>query len=190
MISLNTITRIKSMQAEDTLEGEGLLCCGKSFSFDFTGKSSVKFYGVEGSTILVVYVKDGQMYIAISCNCGMKFSEPLKVAGIEGQITDIQIFEKHHKFVVAFIERKSNQDYKRAISGTINRKDCTLDSRECINPKPKPGVVSIAVNIRKYKPKEGESAAGPNETVDYVFTRVDSTVEVDCQGHGSCKPVP
>lgn len=175
------------MEVESTVEGEGLECCGSSFSFDFTGKSSVKFYGVEGTTILVVYVKDGQLYVAISCDCGTNFSEPHKVAAIEGQITDIQIFEKHNKFVVAFIERKSNEYYKRAISGLINRKNCTIDCRECVNPKPNPGVVSIAVGIRRYKPKKGETAAGPNETVDYVFTRTDGTVDIDCQGHGGCK---
>lgn len=175
------------MEAQETIEGEGLQCCGKSFNFDFTGKSSVNFYGVEGTTILVVYVQNGQMYVAISCDCGTNFSEPHKVGEVEGEIVSIQIFEKHNKFVVAFIERKSNENYKRAISGTINRKNCTIDCRECVNPKPNPNVVSIAVGIRKYKPKEGEVAAGPNETVDYVFTRSDSTVEIDCQGHGGCK---
>jgi hypothetical protein len=172
------------MEVEETIEGEGLQCCGKSFSFDFTGKSSVKFYGVEGSTILVVYIKDGHMYVAVSCDCGMNFSEPHKVAAVEGQITDIQIFEKHNKFVVGFIEKKSNEYYKRAISGKIIRKNCTIECRECVNPKPNPKVVSIAVGIRKYKPKEGETGHPQNETVDYVFTRTDSTVEIDCQGHG------
>jgi len=174
------------MEVEETVEGPGLQCCGRSFSFDFTGKSNVKFYGVEGTTILVVYVQDGQMYVAVSCDCGTHFSEPRKVAVMEGEIIDIQIFEKHSKFVVAFIERKYNEDYKRAISGIINQKNCTIDCRECVNPKPNPKVVSISVGIRKYNPKEGEVVAGPNETVDYVFTRTDGTVDIDCQGHGSC----
>jgi hypothetical protein len=175
------------MEVEQKVEGPGLQCCNTSFSFDFAGKTSVKFYGVEGATILVVYVKDGMMYVAVSCDCGRKFSEPIKVAGVEGQIIDIQIFEKHHKFVVAFIERKDNQDFKRSISGTINDKDCTINCKECVNFKQEPGVVSIAVGIRKYSPEQGEVAAGPNETVDYVFRRTNSTVQIQCQGHGGCK---
>jgi hypothetical protein len=175
------------MEVEQTVEGPGLQCCGKTFKFDFTGKSSITFYGVEGSTILVSYIMDGQMYVAVSCDCGTHFSEPHKVAAIEGEVIDIQIFEKHNKFVVAFIERKSNQDFKRSISGTINQKDCTINCRECLNFKQEPGVVSIAVGIRKYAPQEGEIAAGPNETVDYIFRRTDSSVKIDCQGHGSCK---
>jgi hypothetical protein len=159
-------------------EGEGLLCCGKSFPFDFTGKSSVRFYGVEGNIIIVVYVKDGAFYIAVSCDCGQNFSEPRKLAAIEGQIKDIQIFQKHGQFVVGFIETISGEDYKRAITGRINSKDCSFQARECIQPKPKKGVISVAVNIRKHPDGSGES-----QTVDYVFTRVDSTVEIDCQGH-------
>ena len=175
------------MESQEIIEGEGLQCCGKHFSFDFTGKSSVKFYGVEGTTILVVYIQDGQMYVAVSCDCGTHFSEPHKVASIEGQIVDIEMFEKHNKFVVAFIEKKNNEYYKRAISGTINEKSCTIDCRECINRKPNPKVLSIAVGIRKYTPQAGETGAGANETVDYVFTRNNSGVDIDCQGHGGCK---
>jgi hypothetical protein len=174
------------MASQENIEGEGLQCCNTSFAFDFTGKTNVKFYGVEGSTILVVYVKDGQMFVAVSCDCGSNFSEPLKVAGIDGQIIDIQIFEKHNKFVVAFIERKADEDLKRSISGTINEKNCTINCRECLNFKQEPGVVSIAVGIRKYTPKEGEVGAGPNETVDYVFRRTNGTVRIMCQGHGGC----
>lgn len=175
------------METENVVEGPGLQCCNKSFAFDFTGKTSVKFYGVEGTTILVVYIQNGHMYIAISCDCGTTFSQPLEVAEIQGQVLDIQIFEKHNKFVVAFIERKSNQDFKRSISGTINEKNCAIHCRECNNFKQEPGVVSISVGIRKYIPKQDEVAAGPNETVDYVFVRTDSRVQVLCQGHGSCK---
>ena len=58
---LNTVTIINDMASQEVVEGEGLQCCGKHFIFDFTGKSSVKFYGVEGTTILVVYVQDGQI---------------------------------------------------------------------------------------------------------------------------------
>ena len=175
------------MVSQETIEGEGLQCCGKHFTFDFTGKSSVKFYGVEGTTILVVYIEDGKMYVAVSCDCGTHFSEPHKVASIEGQIIDTEIFEKHNKFVIAFIEKKNKEHYKRAISGKINEKDCTIECSECVNPKPNPKVVSIAVGIRKYKAKPGETGAGPNETVDYVFTRDNSGVDIDCQGHGGCK---
>jgi hypothetical protein len=173
--------------------GDGTLCCGASFQFDFTGidPSSVRFYAFEGTRIiLVVYVKDGALYFSISFDCGETFQEPKKILDIKGDIKDIQILASEDKFVVALKESVKGQDFKRAISGVIDPKAKNYVSKECTEYQPaKKGqeIVNVALGVRKW---EGHNDPMVEcETVDYVFIRDGNTISLECQGHGSCKVI-
>lgn len=169
--------------------GDGTLCCGASFQFDFTGidPSTVRFYAFEDTRIiLVVYVKNGTLYFSISFDCGETFLDHKKILDIKGVIKDIQILASEDKFVVALKESVNGQDFKRAISGVIDVKANKYVSKECTEHKPaKKGqeIINIALGVRKW--------AGHDEceTVDYVFERDGNTISVMCEGHGTCKVI-
>jgi hypothetical protein len=168
--------------------GDGTLCCGAEFQFNFDGidPGSVRFYAFEGTRIIiVVYIKDGKLYFDISFDCGRTFQGPKKMVDIQGQVKDIQILASEDKFVVALKESVKGQDSKRAISGVINAKDQSYISKECTEYQPKKKeITNIALGIRKWAGHDGEC-----ETVDSVFIRDGNTMSLECQGHGSCKVI-
>jgi hypothetical protein len=164
--------------------GDGTLCCGATFQFDFTGidPATVRFYAFEGThIILVVYVKDGILYFSISFDCGKTFHEPKRLAEVRGMIKEIQILASEDKFVVAFKESIKGQDSKRAISGEIDARAETFVSKECIEYQPKGReIINVALGIRKLLGGHDNEC----ETVDYVFIRDGNTMSLECQGHG------
>ena len=163
--------------------GDGDLCCGAEFQFDFTGidPATVRFYAFEGTRIiLVVYIKDGVLYFSISFDCGKTFQEPKSIVEVRGIIKDIQILASEDKFVVAIKESLKGQDFKRAISGKIDSRAETCVSRECIEYRPEGSeIINVALGIRKSPGGQDEC-----ETVDYVFIRDGNTISLECQGHG------
>jgi hypothetical protein len=166
--------------------GEGTLCCGAQFEFDFekADPGSVNFYAFEGTNvIMVVYTKNGKLYFDISFDCGKTFQGPKNMLDLRGEVNDIQILASEDKFVVALKESAKGQVSKRAISGIINHKDQTYISKECTDFQPKGReITNIALGIRKWEGHPGEC-----ETVDYVFIKDGNTMSLECQGHGSCK---
>jgi hypothetical protein len=164
--------------------GDGTLCCGAEFQFDFTGidPAMVRFYAFEGTRIiLVVYIKDGTLFFSISFDCGKKFHEPKSIVEIRGIVKDIQILASEDKFVVAFMESIKGQDSKRAISGVLDANAETFVSRECVEYQPKGReIINVALGIRKMPTGHD----GECETVDYVFIRDGNTMSLECQGHG------
>ena len=166
--------------------GEGSLCCGASFNFDFTGidPASVVFYAIGGTKIiLVAFVKEGSLYFSISFDCGKTFEQFNKVADAKGIIKDMQILASEEQFVIALKETVGNQDYKRAISGKINSNDRAFSSKECVTYAPKGSLVSISLGFRRFENTD------QCESVDYVFIRDGNTISLECQGHGGCKPL-
>jgi hypothetical protein len=169
--------------------GDGTLCCDESFEFDFTGINldTVEFYPIENTrTIVMIFIKDGGLYLTISFDCGQTFEEPRKIADVNSEaIKDIQLLANEDQFVVAVKERIGDQDYKRAFSGMINANLRNFTFRECPRSRAaqKGGALKIALGFRKYKPTSDESATEECESVDYKFFIEGNTVNIECCGH-------
>lgn len=153
-------------------------CCGKEFEFDLNGLDQYKFYAAGESTIIVAYIKDGQVYTTVSYDCGQNFSEPKKTMSINGVVKDIQVQAKNNQFVIAFKETISDIEYRRAIAGSLAPTEKTINSRECTTERPKgKKLVDLSVGFREKDGKE--------ESVDHEFYLTDDgKIGLECYGHG------
>jgi hypothetical protein len=162
--------------------GNGTLCCDSQFNFDFTGVSEFEFSAVEDTRIIIVtYVKNGSLYVAISFDCGSTFEDAKKIAAINVEsLRNIQILANKDQYVIAVKERLNEQDQKRAFAGKIDSNLKYFDFRECPRPnRPAKGRdLKLGLGFRK-----NESGTGC-ESVDYEFWVDGNTVTIVCLGHG------
>lgn len=152
----------------------------KFFKFDIVDLKdtcNIRFYQASGSNILVVFVKDGNLYLSVSYNHGEGFDEPQKVMDIAGEVKDIQILSKGNQFVIAILERISDQDRKRTITGYINNEKQTFFFRLCPKQEVKGEIMNISLSFREYR-------SGVYESVDHIFYRNRGQVCVHSMGHG------
>jgi hypothetical protein len=167
--------------------GDGSLCCGQSFNFDFTGidPTTLNFYAIgDTKIILVVFVKDGSLHLSISFDCGHTFEQYKKITELKGTLKDVQILASPEQFVIAIKESVEKQDYKRAISGKLNTNEKNYSFKECVTYSAKGQILNVALGFRKFEAQPDQC-----ESVDYVFIRDGNTVSLECQGHGGCKPL-
>ncbi len=96
-------------------------CCGQCFDFTLADLENdfVFFYYAGDNTIIVAYVKDGDLYFTVSYDCGRNFETPSGPIPIEGTLINLQIAAKDFQFVIAFLVRddETGQIVKKAISG-------------------------------------------------------------------------
>jgi hypothetical protein len=162
-----------------------------SINFDIRGKKDMQFTAAEGSIILVTYTDEGSFYNAISFDSGHKFTEPRRVLEKNGELKEMKVLAKGRQFVVAIVERLSEKDVKRAVTGWIKPEEETFSFRQCttyVYDK----VVNISLGFRPYESGTGDASERKNEygandeSVDYVFYRDgEFNIKVDVQGHGS-----
>lgn len=165
-------------------------CCGTRFKLDIEDINEISnptFYAVpESKTIIIVYVKEGNLYFSISYNCGETFEEPRRVLDVGGTVKDIQILTKGDQFVVALKvnDGTSKGDIKKAISGWMHNDRDKFFVKECIPTKQKPegSLVNTSVSFRDYFLSETNEQG--EESVDYSFyLDEEGYIKMDCEGH-------
>ena len=96
-------------------------CCGQCFDFTLADLENdmVFFYYAGDNTIIVAYVKDGDLFFTISYDCGQNFETPSGPIPVGGTVINLQIAAKDFQFVIAFLVKDSEtgQIIKKAISG-------------------------------------------------------------------------
>ncbi|MEP6576473.1 MAG: hypothetical protein ABJB85_08610 [Nitrososphaerota archaeon] len=146
----------------------------------------VRFYTFGGTLILVVYIKDGVLYVSVSFDCGQHFIKPIRIGDIKGSVKDIQILSRENQFVIAVMEAIGNENHKRAISGWVDTEKHAFFHKECSTDLIKGSLLSISLGFRKYIPKANEPAH-TYESVDYKFVKIGDQITVYCCGHGGCQ---
>ncbi len=143
---------------------------------DLSKATDVRFFAGNGSRIFVVYIKDSILYFSISFDGGKTFSSSKKLFTFEGTAGDIQFLEKDDQFVIALKETISNQDYKRAISGSLNTKEKSFSFKECNKTKIDGKLLNISLSFRKHD-------SGRDQSVDHTFILKDNRINHCQEGH-------
>lgn len=151
------------------------------FRFDIADLGDVsylKFYTNGGKNILVVFAKEGSLYLSVSHDSGQSFDQPQKAMDLAGEIKDVQMLMQNDQFVIAVQERISGEDHKRTISGWVSD-DKTFSFKLCPKHEIKGELLNISLSFR-------EVAPGKYESVDHLFFRNKDDICVESMGH-PCK---
>jgi hypothetical protein len=143
---------------------------------DLSKATDVRFFAGNGSRIFVVYIKDSILYFSISFDGGKTFSSSVKLFTLEGTVGDIQFLEKDDQFVIALKETISNQDYKRAISGSLSTKEKSFSFKECNKTKINGKLLNISLSFRKHD-------SGRDQSIDHTFILQDNKINHCQEGH-------
>lgn len=158
----------------------GTECCNVCFKFEGVNLEEVsyyKFHAAGGKKIMLVYLKDGHVYISISFDCGKTWLEPKTALEVAGKIEDIQFLTKDSQYVISLLESVSGRIDKRVIAGNIDFNNYTINYRECEKHEPKGKLLGVSLGFREKDDKNEES-------VDYEFTEENGEICVECFGHG------
>ncbi len=116
---------------------------------DLSKATDVRFFAGKNLRIFVAYIKDSILYFSISFDGGKTFKSPIELSTLEGTVWDIQFLEKDDQFVIALKETISNQDYKGAISGSLNAKEKSFSFKEYNKTKINGKLLNISPSSRK-----------------------------------------
>ena len=152
--------------------------CFRFDVIDSRDVSNLKFYTNGGKNMLVVFVKQGSMYLSVSHDYGQSFDQPEKMMDLAGEIKDVQMLMQNDQFVIAVQERISGEDHKRTISGWVSD-DKTFSFKLCPKHEVKGELLNISLSFR-------EVAPGKYESVDHLFFRSKDDICVESMGH-PCK---
>ena len=94
--------------------------------------------------------KDIILYFSINFDGGKTFKSLIKLFTLEGTVEDIQFLEKDDQFVISLKETISNQDYKRAISGSLNAKEKSFSFKDFIKAIISGKFLNISPSFRKH----------------------------------------
>jgi hypothetical protein len=159
-------------------------CCNESFSLDIfpSGSTDWYFYATQDGAIVVTYVYNGHLYMAVSYDCGKTFTNTMQLMKIEGQIKKFNILAKGDQFVISVLEKNggANQEIKKAVSGWFTRDNNSFTHKECVKYTPQPDETIINVSLGFRISSTVENAI---ESVDYVFVKRGNIVSILCQGH-------
>ncbi len=144
---------------------------------DLSKATDVRFFAGNNLRILVAYIKDSINYFSISFDgCGKTFKSPIKLFTFEGTVRDIQFLKKDDQFVIALKETISNQDYKRAISGSLSTKENSFSFKECNKTKINGKLLNISLSFRKHD-------SGRDQLIDHTFILQDNRINHCQEGH-------
>jgi hypothetical protein len=190
-------------------------CCGECFDFKLADleKDLVFFYYAGENTIIVAFVKDGDLFFSISYDCGHNFDKSVGPIPVGGNVTNLQIAAKDFQFVIAFLvkDTETGKLIKKAISGWYksehvypqwqNYYKMSESGRFCYKPcavNAKAGRLNnVSLSFRKLSETDsssistgdgkGGNASSDNnleESVDHNFYVDDNgKVCMDCNGH-------
>ena len=133
------------------------------FRFDIIDSrdvSNLKFYTNGGKNMLVVFVKQGSMYLSVSHDYGQSFDQPEKMMDIAGKIKDIQMLMQNDQFVIAVQETISGEDHKRTISGWVSD-DRTFSFKLCPKHEVKGELLNISLSFRRSCPRQVRISRSP-----------------------------
>ena len=173
---------------EDSLEFESQVLsyplCDESFSLgNFpSGCTGWNFYASQDGVIVVTYVYNGQLYMAVSYDSGKTFSDAMKLMQIENEIKKFNILVRGDQFVISVLEidNETRREVKKAVSGWLNRDTNSFSHKECVRYAPEVGETIINVSLGFRKSSTVQNAI---ESVDYVFVKRGDVVSIRCQGH-------
>ncbi len=173
---------------EDCIENENQVttfpCCGDSFSLENfpSGSTDWNFYADQDGVIVVTYVYNGELHMAVSYDCGKTFSETMQLMKIEDRIMKFNILTKGDQFVISVLEGniETRRQVKKAVSGWFTRGSNSFTFKECVRYSPEIDTFIVNVSLGFRKSPTVENAI---ESVDYVFTRRGNTVSIQCQAH-------
>jgi hypothetical protein len=177
----------KNLTMQETKEkpDTGSQCCNRAFKLPVNRSeiSDLRFYSAGGSTIIMVYVKDGYLYFSISFDCGQTWTEPKRFFQIGGTVNDINIASKDKHFVVALTIDDGKKNVKKAISGEIDNANKVANPKECEKDQGEGELINVAVGFRPWTNKETGRIDG-EESVDFTYRFLpDGRIQILCNGH-------
>jgi len=135
--------------------------------------SGLQFYRT-GDYIYAIWMEksDNGIYMSISINSGQKFSLPQRVMSTNGDIRDLQILAKEDQFVIALIEKFTNFETKRAVSGWLNVAGRTFSFKPCTSHQADGELINIFLSFNG------------NDSIDHMIIRKnDGNVHEITMGH-------
>lgn len=173
---------------EDCIEFEPQIlpypCCDESFSLaNFpSGSTDWEFYATQDGVIVVTYVHNGQLYMAVSYDCGKTFTQTEMLMQIENDIKKFNILVKGDQFVISVLEvnKETKHEVKKAVSGWLARDTNSFTHKECVRFSPEAGdtIINVSLGFRK-----SSTVQNAIESVDYVFIKRGNIISIQCQGH-------
>jgi hypothetical protein len=164
----------------ETIASQSSSHCFKFDMIDSKDITNLKFYTNGGNNMLVIYVKERDLYLTVSRNYGQTFDQSQKVMEISGEIVDVQMLMKNDQFVIAIQEKISGVHHKRTISGWINdNENRSFWYKLCPKQEINGELLNVSLSFR-------EVAPGRYESVDHLFYRNNNDICVESMGH-PCK---
>lgn len=147
-----------------------------------SGSTDWNFYASQDGVIVANYVHDGHLYMAVSYDCGKTFSDAMKLMLIENEMKKFDILVKGDQFVISVLEinKETEHQVKKAVSGWLTRETNSFTHKECVRFSPELGETIINVSLGFRKSSTVQNAI---ESVDHVFTKRENIVSIKIQGH-------